>query len=71
MKIKLLKVKHIQGSALHHPQTYLRVSALPRPQTYLFIKLHQSASPHFDAMILSEMKFSIRFMKIMLNLSIV
>ena len=51
-------------------EQYLQTSALHLPRTYLSIKLPQIASPYFDAMILSKMKFSIRFTKIMSNLSI-
>ena len=57
MKLKLLKANQ-----------YLQTSALHRPQTYLSIKLLQTASPYFDAMIMSKMRFSIHFMKIMSNL---
>ena len=46
----------------------LQASALHRLQTYLSTKLHQSASHYLDATIMSKMKFSLRFMKIMSNL---
>ena len=47
---------NLQASALHHLQTYLST------------KLHQIASHYLDATIMSKMKFSLRFMKIMSNL---
>ena len=42
------------------------ISTSPHSNT----SVHEIASPYFDAMILSKMRFSIRFMKIMSNLSI-
>ena len=52
MKIKLLKVNQ-----------YLQASALHRFKTYLSIRLHQVASPYFDAMILLKINFFNRFYK--------
>ena len=59
IKMKLLKANQ-----------YLQTLALHLPQTHLSKKFVQVVSPYFDAMILSKMRFSIRFMKIMSNLAI-